>query len=110
KHRPKPVGDWINRARPRNYTPNIENLTKFANKWRLWWTAINPAWRRTQSAMLCDEDKPLSSMDIHGQNSFLNVLMALKWWRDSTSVAVKEWDEGVADVTWVFSAGWRKSP
>ncbi|KAJ7446047.1 hypothetical protein B0H11DRAFT_1676964, partial [Mycena galericulata] len=100
KQRPKQVGDWIQRAR--NYTPTIEDTDQFAKQWWAWWIDINLAWREKQRPMLRDRDAPWEYMNYHGQNGFLNVLMSLKWWRDSMPEASKDWDDAVEDVTWAL--------
>jgi hypothetical protein len=43
-----------------------------------------------------------ASMDYKGQNGFLNVLMVLKWWRDAIDIPSPDWEEAVAEVTWVL--------
>ncbi|KAJ7504122.1 hypothetical protein B0H11DRAFT_2221569 [Mycena galericulata] len=101
KKRPKQVGEWIQRAR--NYTPSIEDTNEYAKQWWAWWVDINPAWREEKRPMLRNREGPWECMDYNGQNGFLNVLMSLKWWRDSMPEASKDWEDAVEDVTWALS-------
>ncbi|KAJ7662940.1 hypothetical protein B0H14DRAFT_2280556, partial [Mycena olivaceomarginata] len=97
--RPKEVGDWVSRAR--KYTPVIANADAFGNGWWVWWLDINPAWRGDTRPLLRGTG-PWDCLDLHGQNGFLNVLVSLKWWRDAMSGPSPDWEDAVADVTWVL--------
>ncbi|KAJ6455548.1 hypothetical protein C8R47DRAFT_996725, partial [Mycena vitilis] len=98
KLRPRQVSYWINRAR--KSTPAIEDATAFGEEWWGWWIDINPSWRKTVLPM-GRVDGSWTYIDYPGQNGFLNVLMCLKWWRD-TAGATGRWIEGVKDVVWVL--------
>jgi hypothetical protein len=63
---------------------------------------INPAWRNEQRPMKREGGSSWSTLDIPGQNGFLNLLMCLKWWRDAMEVPSPDWEEAVDDVTWVL--------
>jgi hypothetical protein len=93
------VGDWVSRAW--KYTPVIANADTFGNSWWVWWLDINPAWRRDTRPLLHGTG-PWDCLDLHGQNAFLNVLVSLKWWRDALSGPSPDWEDSVADVTWVL--------
>ncbi|KAJ7017584.1 hypothetical protein C8F04DRAFT_883777, partial [Mycena alexandri] len=99
--RPKEVGDWV--ARARNHTPTISSADELGNRWWAWWIDINPSWRAEGGRpMIRKSRQAWKTMDIGGQNGFLNVLMVLKWWRDAMRVASPDWEEAVGDVTWVL--------
>ncbi|KAJ7797395.1 hypothetical protein B0H14DRAFT_2619008 [Mycena olivaceomarginata] len=99
KKRPKEVKDWVSRAR--NHTPVIDDAESLGKSWWAWWIDINPGWRR-QTRPLLRGTGPLESLDLYGQKGFLNVLMVLKWWRDTMSIASPDWEQGIAEVTWVL--------
>ncbi|KAJ7895599.1 hypothetical protein B0H14DRAFT_2333773, partial [Mycena olivaceomarginata] len=99
KKRPKEVKDWVSRAR--NHTPVIDDADRLGQSWWAWWIDINPEWRGDTRPLLHGMGT-WESLDLYGQNGFLNVLMVLKWWRDAMSEASPDWEEGVADVTWVL--------
>ncbi|KAJ7787482.1 hypothetical protein B0H14DRAFT_2269848, partial [Mycena olivaceomarginata] len=100
KKRPQEVGDWV--ARARNHTPTIANADNFGKGFWAWWVDINPTWRNEQRPMKREGASSWSSLDIHGQNGFLNLLMCLKWWHDAMEVQSPDWEEAVDDVTWVL--------
>ncbi|KAJ6589189.1 hypothetical protein B0H19DRAFT_921606, partial [Mycena capillaripes] len=76
---------------------------QFEKDWWGWWRDINPSWRKESEPMDRGSDGPWKTMDYHGQNGFLNVLMGLKWWRDAMPEGSKEWDKAVEDVIWVLT-------
>ncbi|KAJ7030838.1 hypothetical protein C8F04DRAFT_961203, partial [Mycena alexandri] len=100
KKRPKEVGDWV--ARARNHTPTISNPEELGKQWWIWWIDINPSWRGEHRPMIRKAGEPFKSMDFRGQNGFLNVLMVLKWWRNTKKDTSPDWEEAVGDVTWVL--------
>ncbi|KAK7052715.1 hypothetical protein R3P38DRAFT_3173036 [Favolaschia claudopus] len=88
KKRPKEVGDWVGRAR--NHKPKIANAESFGE------TCERPLSREAGGGW--------ETLDLYGHNAFLNVLMALKWWRDAMSDASPDWEDAVGDVTWALSS------
>lgn len=95
------MGDWVSRAR--NHTPVIGNVQDFGAEFWAWWIDINPAWRGDMRPLSrTAADMSWASMDYKGQNGFLNVLMVLKWWRDAIDIPSPDWEEAVAEVTWVL--------
>ncbi|KAK6968966.1 hypothetical protein R3P38DRAFT_3337357 [Favolaschia claudopus] len=104
KKRPREVGDWVGRAR--NHKPKIANAEVFGETWWAWWVDINPSWRGDKRPLNRDAEAGggWDSVDLYGHNGFLNVLMALKWWRDAMSNASPDWEDAVDDVAWVLSA------
>ncbi|KAJ7800232.1 hypothetical protein B0H14DRAFT_2304155, partial [Mycena olivaceomarginata] len=99
KLRPKEVKDWVSRGR--NHTPTIAAADAFGKGWWAWWIDINPDWRGSERPLSREGDS-WERMDLYGINAFLNVLMALKWWRDAMREASPDWEEAVAEVTWVL--------
>ncbi|KAJ7898152.1 hypothetical protein B0H14DRAFT_2265486, partial [Mycena olivaceomarginata] len=99
RKRPREVKDWVSRTR--NYTPSISDATALGEGWWSWWLDINPAWRGTSRPLLRNEGS-WASMNLFGQNGFLNVLMVLKWWRDAMPKASPDWEEAISDVTWAL--------
>ncbi|KAJ7695248.1 hypothetical protein B0H14DRAFT_2238030, partial [Mycena olivaceomarginata] len=99
RKRPTEVKDWI--ARARKHTPVIASAEAFGKGWWVWWLDINPAWRGEERPM-SRETGEWDCLDLYGPNGFLNVLIALKWWRDAMDEASPDWDEAIADVTWVL--------
>ncbi|KAJ7358257.1 hypothetical protein DFH08DRAFT_615627, partial [Mycena albidolilacea] len=67
-----------------------------------WWVDINPTWRNEQRPMKREGGSSWLSLDIRGQNGFLNLLMCLKWWRDAMEAPSPDWEEAVDDITWVL--------
>ncbi|KAJ7801747.1 hypothetical protein B0H14DRAFT_2309729, partial [Mycena olivaceomarginata] len=99
RKRPTEVKDWI--ARARKYTPVIASAEAFGKGWWVWWLDINPVWRGKERP-LSWETEEWDCLDLYGLNGFLNVLIALKWWRDAMDEASPDLDEAIADVTWVL--------
>ncbi|KAF8209818.1 hypothetical protein K438DRAFT_1473403, partial [Mycena galopus ATCC 62051] len=97
--RPKEVKDWVSRAG--NHTPKITDPTAFGTTWWGWWVDINPEWRGSTRPMKCGEG-PWDCMNIHGQKGSLNILMALRWWRDAMSSTSPDWETAIDDVTWAL--------
>ncbi|KAJ7743980.1 hypothetical protein B0H14DRAFT_3514772 [Mycena olivaceomarginata] len=62
---------------------------------------INPPWRGTKRPLL-REAGTWASMNLYGQNGFLNILMTLKWWRDAMPKALPDWEEAIDDITWAL--------
>ncbi|KAJ7485483.1 hypothetical protein FB451DRAFT_1027618, partial [Mycena latifolia] len=100
KKRPTQVSDWISRARV--HTPTIKDTAAYEQQFWTWWKDINPAWHKSETPMGQDKDGPWAVMEYYSQNGFLNVLMALKWWRDALPAESKGWDAAVTDVMWVL--------
>jgi hypothetical protein len=97
--RPKEVKDWVSRAR--NHTPTIADPDAFGKGWWVWWLNINPPWHGTKRSLL-REAGTWASMNLYGQNGFLNILMTLKWWRDAMPKALPDWEEAIDDITWAL--------
>ncbi|KAJ7078287.1 hypothetical protein B0H15DRAFT_739743, partial [Mycena belliarum] len=102
KKRPTAVGDWVARGRKNTSTTVIEDPDAFAASFQGWWVDINPTWRKKPWPMPRDRDGPWEFMDYCGKNGFLNVLIALKWWRNALPGGSKDWEAAVDDVTWVL--------
>ncbi|TDL13538.1 hypothetical protein BD410DRAFT_683500, partial [Rickenella mellea] len=80
-NRPEQYSWWIQRGR--EYTPDIDDINKFASGWWSWWCALQPEWRPTSPS-----NRPLmtgeGSWEVlmkPGRNGFLSVVMGLYWWK-----------------------------
>ncbi|KAJ7805262.1 hypothetical protein B0H14DRAFT_2268733, partial [Mycena olivaceomarginata] len=74
----------------------------FGRQFWAWWVDINPEWRTKQQPMMRGDSPSWTSLDFHGQNGFLNVMVCLKWWRDVMKTPSPDWEEAVDDVTWAL--------
>ncbi|KAJ7174316.1 hypothetical protein C8R46DRAFT_1214526 [Mycena filopes] len=102
KGRPTEVGWWIQRAR--KGTPPIKDMGAFAQAWKGWWGAVNPAWQRVKTGGMAQEgDGGWEELGARGANGLLSVVMCLKWWKEELGNADdEEWVESVLDVTWML--------
>ncbi|KAJ7747404.1 hypothetical protein DFH07DRAFT_747794, partial [Mycena maculata] len=100
-HRPKQVGDWIQRAR--KGTPPISDLEGFIEEWWKWWTSMNPGWRRVNGTLVQEGAGSWEPLECPGPNGFLSVLACLKWWRMEVPDDTDDWKKAVGDVVWVLA-------
>jgi hypothetical protein len=99
RQRPSQVGYWVQRSR--TGTPEIKDIATFAKEWQTWWQDINPGWHKISLPML-KKDSLWEYLDVTGPNSFLSVVVCLKWWREKLEEELLEWEDAVQDVTWVL--------
>ncbi|KAJ7118002.1 hypothetical protein C8R43DRAFT_839189, partial [Mycena crocata] len=97
--RPDEIGSWVKHAR--GAKPAI-TMPKFATEWVAWWRDINPPWRMREGELVREGTGSWDCMRFPGQNGFLNVVIALKWWREALEEESVEWRDAVLDVTWVI--------
>ncbi|KAJ7024568.1 hypothetical protein C8F04DRAFT_921610, partial [Mycena alexandri] len=97
--RPDEIKLWVKYAR--KGTPAVRDVTAFASNLRTWWKSINPKWRVGADGELKQaEEGEWTELEAPGANGFLNVLIALRWWKEKAGDDPK-WANSVADVTWV---------
>lgn len=108
QHRPTHVHDWIQRARPASYHPEIEDLKKYATDFSAWWQSLQPYWRASDDV---NRDIPRAREewgDIWraGINGLLSVTAALFFWghatRGQSSSAQSAWLNALDDVIYVL--------
>ncbi|KAJ6622034.1 hypothetical protein B0H10DRAFT_1651923, partial [Mycena sp. CBHHK59/15] len=97
-HRPKEISGWVKGAR--RAAPRVV-VASFSAAWWKWWRDINPKWREVNGGLVKEGEGSWATLDVPGQNGFLNVIVCLKWWREELNGPSKDWEEAVADVTWV---------
>jgi len=106
KNRPAVVGQWIARARPGGWRPNIADLPGFERQFQQWWVTIQPVWRVSDRKLLKDVvNGDWDSLRRPGLNGIVSVLAALFYW----GLAVKQkpgkkkvWMAAVEDCQIVF--------
>jgi hypothetical protein len=106
KNRPAVVGQWILRARPGGWRPNIANLPGFKRQFQQWWVTIQPVWRVSDRKLLKDVvNGDWDSLRCPGLNGIVSVLAALFYW----GLAMKEkpgkrkvWMAAIEDCQIVF--------
>ncbi|TDL17262.1 hypothetical protein BD410DRAFT_843715 [Rickenella mellea] len=82
-HRPERVPWWTKRHQPAK-SPQILNIPEYVEMWNKWWTVLS---------------KDLQKSFQLGKKGFLNVLVTLKWWRDSVKGDdLAGWNDAVAKV------------
>ncbi|KAI0039990.1 hypothetical protein FA95DRAFT_1478205, partial [Auriscalpium vulgare] len=81
--RPKEVGEWFKDKRQLDRPPIITNVAKFAKSWRVWWRAMQPAWRRGDNwpfqRRVVDEEQWVD-LRKGGRNGLVMVLITIIWW------------------------------
>lgn len=90
--------------------------SKFGDALCSWWTSLQPAQRRQNSATLFSRDvegmgaSDWGSLNSAGKNGILLIVLGLAWWgaqvygggSESCSQEVERWGLLVRDVTWVI--------
>ncbi|EIW81620.1 hypothetical protein CONPUDRAFT_154151 [Coniophora puteana RWD-64-598 SS2] len=110
QHRPDQIATWIKNGRASSCRPTLRDPQQFAKGWWAWWAHIQPQWRHiaapsdSVAPRLSREDGDWSAFDKPGQNGFLSVIVALKWWGSETSESSKDplWEAAAEDVRWVM--------
>ncbi|KAJ6458483.1 hypothetical protein C8R45DRAFT_843741 [Mycena sanguinolenta] len=97
--RPEEIQIWIKYVRATK--PKIKNVDKFISNWTQWWHKLNPEWRKADGALIQSEEGSVETMRKPGANSFLSVLIGLKWWRDDKG-ETSEWLAAFDDITSVM--------
>ena len=86
KNRPDAVSWWIQRARKLEKVPTTVKLDSFPGQVRVWWKAIQPAWRVDKEVewpllRTIPEDETWDSTWHGGANGMFLLLMCLYWLR-----------------------------
>ncbi|THU83947.1 hypothetical protein K435DRAFT_598660, partial [Dendrothele bispora CBS 962.96] len=87
--RPREVTSWImsGRYRVKKARVTSANVEEFAGQVWDWWTALQPEWRglsprgRPARLGLLNATDTWGSLDTHGNNGWLSLVVCAKWWR-----------------------------
>ncbi|THU77774.1 hypothetical protein K435DRAFT_812150 [Dendrothele bispora CBS 962.96] len=119
--RPKPVGDWIARARAPNYLPKVINAVEYQETFVKWYESLQPEWRvqgqdtrwiRNES----DSENDWEELCTSGKNGVMNIVAGLYYWyhginmmkddgfraKQAKQAALEEWKYFVDDFTYVL--------
>ncbi|KAJ7123326.1 hypothetical protein C8R46DRAFT_928270, partial [Mycena filopes] len=117
KLRPTEVSAWIGSGRGMRsknpYDAGVKSAAAYRKKWDLWWSSLQPEWRKQQRgrwvAMDYDDGLDWGELASHGPNGGLSIVAAVYFWgvacvdKAETTAADKEkWEMAVHDVTWAF--------
>ncbi|TDL15290.1 hypothetical protein BD410DRAFT_699483, partial [Rickenella mellea] len=82
--RPAEFAVWLKNYRQYDKDPQIKSVEKFAQKWRVWWTQLQPRARipSTDPAwpLLRVNGLDWSLTRRGGNNGFLVIILTLAWW------------------------------
>ncbi|KAF9784043.1 hypothetical protein BJ322DRAFT_977808, partial [Thelephora terrestris] len=87
--------------------PEILSAKDFEDMWVLWWSAIQPKWRDTQSWPFVQEDaagRGWGSLHKGGKDGLFLIIVSLGWWihaRDPSETS--KVDDAISDVAWVVN-------
>ncbi|PPR02921.1 hypothetical protein CVT26_009776 [Gymnopilus dilepis] len=108
KHRPPPVGDWIQRARVSTYKPTIAP-SEFGSDFWAWWAHLQPPWRKVdKNTMSREVGGCWDALDKPSSNGWPSVVAALFFWgrafaeREVDSESWLNWRMAVQDASWVL--------
>ncbi|TRM57691.1 hypothetical protein BD626DRAFT_411547, partial [Schizophyllum amplum] len=107
--RPELLEKWIRSGRaPRvKKLPVVSDAKEFEAEVWLWWTAMQPEWRKIDADGRPSEDRDIGEGDwgllsIYGQNGMLNAVAVLCWWGLALPPTQSQsWHRFLADVRWV---------
>ncbi|KAJ7652316.1 hypothetical protein B0H17DRAFT_1214982 [Mycena rosella] len=117
KGRPAQLGIWIAGGWGRRGSlPVISDVALFAEKWGLWWTSLQPGWREkgrdgkwSSGGEYGEGGKDWGPLYQWGVNGTLTLLAGLYFWGcalkagvHDSEVGMGEWEDAVADVTWML--------
>ena len=108
-HRPDAIKAWIGRARSPTWRPIIPDTSAYESEYMLWWTAIQPLWRKGSdgSLIFSKVDGDWGVLQRPGLNGMLSVMAGLLFWgvalRDSSN-ARKGWNRAVSDCLIVINS------
>lgn len=111
---PKALVNWIRKQkRCLTRSPKIPDVDVFGASWRVWWTGLQPEWRR--KSRRGGNTWPLKrtpfpaheewlELRYRGQDGLGLVLLSLGWWATcvQSSKDRKGWNSAVDDVLWVL--------
>jgi hypothetical protein len=113
-HRPAEVGRWIS-SRRRNIKLGVSPEV-YSKQWWRWWEVLQPEWRvfdktgRPKAMAPAGHEATWHCLLKPGVNGILSVVASLYWWGctvhslegSSGGKDVKDWEEAVADCSWVM--------
>lgn len=105
--RPQVVGDWIQRARPDDYQPDIGKPAAFAKEFSAWWQSLQPDWRTVSADRSLPQIREnWEEIRRPGINGLLSVVAALFFWgfaiRNKGSTMRSPWLNALNDVVYVL--------
>jgi hypothetical protein len=104
--RPEVVASWLKYGRKLDSPPVLTDLPAFIKSWWLWWTNLQPDWRKTaDGTLLRDVDGDWLSLRKGGNNGFFMIVLTLSWWLraiDGVVEAEGEISKAFSDVNWVL--------
>ncbi len=92
--RPCAVHDWIKRARPSDYRPEIKDIKHFAKEFQTWWQAIQPDWRADGADAQPPQERGWDELRYPGVNGILSVVAALFFWGHAIRGDQVRWRRG----------------
>ncbi|KAJ7625134.1 hypothetical protein DFH06DRAFT_1008265, partial [Mycena polygramma] len=119
--RPVEVGIWIGRHRGTKsaypYSPQIENVVDYTNRWQQWWDTLQPAWRQRDTFRWKTPETYPANCDWGvlakpGPNGALGLVASLYFWgftRNAlgpgggwSTLNQTKWNDALQDVLWVL--------
>jgi len=108
-HRPDAIKAWIGRAQSPSWRPIIPDTSVYESEYMLWWTALQPSWRKNRdgSLIFSKVEGDWGVLQRPGLNGMLSVMAGLLFWgvalRDSGNER-KGWNKAVSDCLMVISS------
>ncbi|KAL0948675.1 hypothetical protein HGRIS_010476 [Hohenbuehelia grisea] len=113
KGRPEEIPWWTKRHRQVTTIPVIK-ASEFGSQLQRWWLNLQPAWRKEgydgdwplpRNPPPLNVANPWQSLQQHGPNGLLYILLALAWWVKAlgTEEEHQQFDEVLIDVHWVIT-------
>ncbi|PPQ84051.1 hypothetical protein CVT24_007929 [Panaeolus cyanescens] len=107
KNRPFPIKEWIARARSPTYRPVIKDLREYETTFWLWWSSMQPEWRKVDGKVDPKRvDGDWSCLRLPGVNGLISVVAALLYWgiaAHGSKARTVAWSKAVRDCTMAFS-------
>jgi hypothetical protein len=85
-HRPEEIKLWYKRRHAVWYPPIQEDVSRFAQEFKLWFHACSPAWRVPKNGslpMVRRSDGDWTGLRVLGPNGIVAFLVALIWWQQA---------------------------
>ena len=86
--------------------PKIADVSGYSKQWWLWWGALQPNWRTSDTSQFGRElIGQFDTLIRPGKNGMFIVLLSLCWWADSLDYPTEDilWRNAMNDVAWVLS-------
>ncbi len=80
QHRPRVIADWIQRARPATFRPEIKDEQEFSTAFSAWWQNLQPEWRPAKNINDSQEAEDWDAIRCSGVNGLVSVVAALFFW------------------------------